>query len=176
MGRVLFCSVTFLSRQETPNSRFTSSKDSVCPKKNLRCASLDTTVTGFCCPGDAPRISCRDGRLNLEGHASGGGSDGLYNETYMGELAKLGAYPLWNEVFAQSGYVRDCLENCSDLAHISTSYSVDWEEASEWLESERAPLECSSIHFASLEELAKNTETTRAAYQPHSPHADALQS
>ena len=120
-------------------------------------------------------VSCRNGVLKLEGHASCGGSDGLYNETYMAELAKLGAYPLWNEVFAQTQYVRDCLENYTDFARISTSYSVDWEEANEWLESGREPLECSSIHFASPEELAENTKATRAAYQPHSPHADALQ-
>lgn len=120
-------------------------------------------------------VSCQNDTLKLEGHASYSGSDGIYGEDYMSTLARLGVYPPWQDLFFQNRYVREYLPNYTDFLRISTSYTVDWKEATEWLENGTEPLECASIHFSAQEELSENTQTTRDAFQPAPEHAAALQ-
>lgn len=120
-------------------------------------------------------ISCKNDTLKLEGHAGYSGSDGVYGYDYMDTLASLGIYPPWMDLLTQTRYVREYVPNYTDFARISTSYTVDWEEATEWLENGTEPLECALIHFASTEELTENTKATREAYQAPPEHAAALQ-
>lgn len=120
-------------------------------------------------------VSCRNGTLHLDAHASTSGSDGVYSSNYMDELAMLGLFPTWDALFAQEHYVREYAANYEDFARITTGYTVNWKDANKWLEDGDEPLECSKIHFNSQEELSENTKAVRAAYQAPSEHAAALQ-
>lgn len=121
-------------------------------------------------------VSCQNGALHLDAHASTSGSDGVYSSGYMDLLADEGLYPQWTTLFERSHYVRECAKGYQDFARITTNYSVDYTDANEWLAGDAAePMPCSTIHINSQAELEQNTRDVQALYQAPPEHARALQ-
>lgn len=121
-------------------------------------------------------VSYQNGALHLDAHASTSGSDGIYSYGYMSDLADLGLFPLWEDLFTRTGYVREHAAGYQDFARVTTSYSVDSTAANEWLSGDTSePLACSTIRFNSQEELDDFTQEVQKGYQAPVENAKARQ-